>query len=275
MMNGGGGTDNGGDFRMSAYEMSGRFREQRERLIPRLGFDLHYYDFHSNDPVIPKGLTETSFAAGVELGTYYNWRAGLTVGVGYAGDSPFGQSNAWYEKATLVVGRKLDPKTDVAVVLDYDGNRTIWPDIPIPGAAYRHEFDPTLSYTLGVPLSSVTWKPQPIPELTVEVTYLLVDSFDAKVDYSLSPHWALFGAMETRQEGFHVDGIGGHDRLFFEQRRAEAGVRWVPRKYTSLTAALGYAWGGSFSRGWSLSESDPVADDSDEPYVRLGFETRF
>ena len=260
---------------MSFYEASGRFREERERFIPRLGFDLTYYHFDSSNPTIPKELTDTSFAAGIELGKFYDWRSGFTAGIGYAGDTPFGQSNAWYGKATLVVGKSLDPKTDVAFVLDYDGNRTLWPDIPIPGAAYRHEYDPTLSYTIGVPLSSVRWKPKPVSDLTVEITYLLVDNFDARLDYKLSPHWGLFGALEHRQEAFHVEDIGGHDRLFFEQSRSEAGIRWVPRKYTSLTAAIGYAWGSSFSRGWNLYESDHIADVSDEPYIRFGFETRF
>src|SRR5439155_8264417 len=87
-----GSTSNAGaDFRLSVFEWSGRFREQRENFIPRVGWDLTYLDVNTKDPSIPdKGLTDVSLAAGFELGTYSGWLTGLTVGVGYAGDTPFG-----------------------------------------------------------------------------------------------------------------------------------------------------------------------------------------
>src|SRR4051812_15272621 len=71
-MNGGGSTNTGDPFSMSVYELSGRFREERERFIPRLGFDLAFYDFDTKDPRIPNNLIDTSIAAGVELGTFYD-----------------------------------------------------------------------------------------------------------------------------------------------------------------------------------------------------------
>src|SRR5215217_7551533 len=57
-MNGGGQTDDGDAFSMRVYEASGRFREQRERLIPRFGFDFAFYDFDTTDARIPNNLTE-------------------------------------------------------------------------------------------------------------------------------------------------------------------------------------------------------------------------
>jgi hypothetical protein len=269
-----GSTSNGGDFHLGVYEWSGRFREQRENLIPRVGWDLTYLDVNTTDPSIPdKGLTDVSLAAGVELGTYSGWIAALTVGVGYAGDTPFGEGDAWYGKATLVLGRELDPKTKVGAVVDYDGNRTFLPDVPLPGFAYIHEFDPHLSYTLGVPVSAVKWKPY--DPVSLEITWTLLDRFDARLDYKLSPQWTVYGALEDRQEAFHIEGLENHDRLLFEQRRVELGLHWQPFEHTSLNLAGGYAWGGNFSSGWDLRKSDSLADFSDEPYVRIGFERRF
>ena len=261
------------DFNMSVYEYAGRFREQREKLIPRIGWDIAYYDFSSDIPILDQPLTDVSVAAGLELGKYYDWTAGLTAGIGYAGNSPFGEGDAWYAKATLVVGRKLDKKTDLAFVVDYDGNRTIFPDIPLPGIAYRHEFDPTLSYTIGIPLTSITWKPD--DKISFDLTWTIVDRFDARLEYKLSPAWSVIGLLEQRQEGFAVDGIDDHDRLLFQQRRAEAGVRWKPWEHSSLLLAGGYAFGTEFSVGYDQGDSTEVADISDEPYVRLSFERRF
>lgn len=268
-----GSTSNNRDFRASIYELSGRFREQRERFVPRIGFDMKYLDVDSTEPLLPKNLTDVSLAAGVELGHYFNWRSGLTVGIGYAGDTPFDQSDAWYGKATLLFGRSLDKKTDVAVVLDYDGNRSTYPDIPIPGFAYRHEFDPTLSYTVGVPVSAVTWKP--FDPLKIQITWTMLDAFDGRVEYEVVPKFIVYGAFESRQEAFHTQAIHGNNRLLFQQRRAELGVRWEPLQYTRLNVAGGYAFAGEFSAGFDQRDSDLIADVGDEPYIRLGFERQF
>jgi hypothetical protein len=227
----------------------------------------------SDIAVLDQDLVDTSVAAAIELGPYDNWKAGLSVGVGYAGNAPFGESDAWYDKSTLVVGKQFDELTNLALVVDYDGNRTIYPDIPLPGFAYVHQYDEHISFTLGAPLSSVTWRPN---EATmVELTWVLVDELDLRVEHKLAGNFTVFGNFERRQEAFTVDGIGDHDRLLFQQRRIEAGLLWKPWEHTSLTVAGGYAFGGDFSIGYDQSDSDKVADVSDEPYVRVGFERRF
>jgi hypothetical protein len=266
-------TSNNADFRLSVYEVSGRIREQRERLIPRLGWEMTYLDVDSNDPALKNDLTDVSIAAGVEVGRYYDWQGALTLGIGYAGAAPFGDGNGWYAKGTLLFGRKLDKRTDIALVVDYDGNRAYYPDVPLPGFAYRHEFDPRLSYTIGLPVSAVTWKP--FDPVTIDVTWTIYDSFDATIEYELSPDWAILANLETRLEGFHVDGIESDDRLLFRQRRVELGVRWKPWEEAQFTVAGGYAFGGEFSTGADHSDSVLVADISDEPYVRFGFQSRF
>jgi hypothetical protein len=269
-------SNNGAPYQMQYYEVTGRFREQRENFIPRVGWELTYIDQHSSDQTLAaldKGLTDVSIAAGLEVGQYSDWTAGLTVGVGYAGDTPFGESDAWYAKATLIAGRKLDTDTDLAFVVDYDGNRSIWPDLPLPGLELRKQYDPYISYTIGVPVIAINWKPNDV--LTLDVIWTMIDSFDARLEYKLSPHWRAYGALEDRHEAFHVEGLEGHDRLLFHQRRAELGIEWKPWEHTKLKLAGGYAWGGEFSAGWEEQDSDEIADLSDEPYVRIGFERRF
>jgi hypothetical protein len=43
----------------------------------------------------------------------------------------------------------------------------------------------------------------------------------------------------------------------------------------SLLVAGGYAFGQEFSTGFDFRDTDKVAEPSDEPYVRMGFEARF
>ena len=52
-------------------------------------------------------------------------------------------------QATLVLGKKLDRRTDLAFVIDYDGNRSVFPDVPLPGIAYRHADARTIGQILS------------------------------------------------------------------------------------------------------------------------------
>jgi hypothetical protein len=263
----------GADFDLSIYELRGRVREHREQYIPRIGWDMAFYNMRSDVPVLDQNLIDTSVAVAMEVGPYSDWKGGLSVGVGYAGNSPFGESDAYYAKSTLVLGKKMGEKTNLAFVLDYDGNRTIYPDVPLPGIAYVRQYDEHISFTLGVPLTSVTWRPN---EATmIEVTWQLVDQVDARIEHKLAGDLTVFGNFERRQEAFSVDGLSRNDRLLFEQRRIEAGIRWQPWEHTSFTAAGGYAFSSDFSIGFDQRKSDKVADVSDEPYVRVGFERRW
>jgi hypothetical protein len=174
---------------------------------------------------------------------------------------------------TLRVGRKLTENTSLALVLDYNGNRSIFPDIPLPGFAYRHDYDPKLTYVLGIPVTSIYWRPD--KPIVVSVSWTLIDNFDARASYDLSSKWQVFTELAARSESFTVDGLSDDDRLLFQQRRVEAGVQWRPWEHTRLIAAAGYSFGGEFTVGFDQRDSDLVADLSDEPYVRFGFERRF
>jgi hypothetical protein len=178
--------------------------------------------------------------------------------------------------ATAVAFRQFGEREALVFAIDWDGNRTFLPDVPLPGFAYTRQVDETLTFIVGVPLSSVTWSP--LPKLTLEAGYLPIESFDAAVGYEFAPHWTAFGNLETRSTAFALDEIEGNDRLIFQQRRAEVGVRWAPtrgRQAFALTVAGGYAWGQEFSVGFDSRETDELADLGDEPYLRVGLELKF
>ncbi len=267
----------GGDFQLNVYEVSARAREVREKSIPRVGYDLTYLDIDSEFGEfigLPERLVDQSIAVGVAVPEAYGFRGGLTVGVGYAGDGPFGDANAWYGKATLALGKKLDAATDLGVFLDYDGNRSFLPDVPLPGFAYRKRLEPQLILVLGAPLSSIEWTPN--DKWKVEVFWTMIDSFDARVTYTVAPDFNVYANLDNRNHAFHMDELeSSNDRLLFEETRAEVGVQWEPRKDARVILAGGYAFGQEFSTGWDFRDTDGITDVSDEPYVRAGLEMRF
>ncbi len=265
--------DFGGDIAVNVYEVSGRAREVREKSIPRVGYDFAYLDIDS-DIGLPERLVDQSFAMGLALPDLYGFRGGFTVGVGYAGDGPFGDGNAWYGKATVALGKKLDERTDLGVFLDYDGNRTFLPDIPLPGFAYRKRLEPNLILVAGVPVSSIEWTPD--DRWTFELFWTMIESFDARVTYKVAETFNVFANFDTRNMAFHMDELEAeNDRLLFTEKRAELGVQWEPRKDARVIFAGGYAFGQEFSAGWDFRRSDEITDVSDEPYLRAGLEIRF
>lgn len=261
------------DFDLRIYNSQGRFRLfPGELASPRIGYNFSYLDTESS--LLPAQLVDQSIGVGFPIVKFDDWIVGMSVGVGYAGDSPFGDGDGWYGQATLAVFRQLTEHSAVVFVLDYNGNRDILPDVPLPGVAYTRVLRDDLEVTVGLPLSSVKWKPT--KALEIQASYALLDNFSATVAYEVVDHFSLFGSVDNVSHNFFVDGlVENHDRLLFSQRRAEAGVRWEPRDGVRMNLALGYAWGGEFTVGFDQRDSDLVADISDEPYIRGGLEVQF
>ena len=268
-------TDIDEDFQLGVYTSTGRFRLiPGELKSPRIGYDFTYLDLDTGLDALPKRLVDQSVAVGFPVAQVDDWIFGGSLGVGYAGDGGFGDGDAWYGLASAVAFRQLDERTGLAFFLDYDGNRTFLPDVPLPGFAYIKQLQDRLRMTVGAPISAVEWTP--VDGLTIEVAYLLPDNVRVDVGYELLEDFVVFGRLRQQAEGFFVDGLPeNHDRILFEQRRAEAGLRYEPTAGINVDVAVGYAWSGEFSEGFDARDTDEIADVSDEPYVRAGLELRF
>jgi hypothetical protein len=261
------------DIGLDLYESFGRWRLRTDlRLAPTVAYDLTYIDIDTDNAALPERLVDQAVGGGTPVGQYGDWFVAVAGAVGYAGNVPFHDSSAWYGQGTLVVGTELAEESTLVFGLDYDGNRPLYPDIPLPGFAYTKRLDPKLLAVVGFPFSSVLW--EPVDKLTVEVIFTFPESFDARVGYNITDHWRIFANYEGRREAFTIDGADDHERMFFEQRRVEAGVRWQTLDYLGVVVAGGYAFNQEFSTGWDLRDTDEVADVSDEAYIRVGFEYR-
>ena len=262
--------------RLSFYESSGRVRLFPGNLAsPRVGWDLEFIDIDlgSGPRFLPGQLIDASVGAAFPLAKVGDWIFAGAVGLGYAGAAPFGEGSSWYAKGSALALRQFSENDALVIMLDYDANRTFLPDVPLPGLEYTKRVSPQLFYVVGVPVSSVTWKP--MDKLSIEVGYIPTEAFHAAIGYEFVKQLSAFGSLEYHSGAFFIKGLKENDRLLFQQRRAEIGVKWAPRESVGLTAAVGYAWGEEFSVGFDARKSTEVADISDEPYLRLGFEVKF
>jgi hypothetical protein len=263
------------DFRISIYESEGRYQlTDKFRINPTVGYDARVIDINTKSNVVPGTLTDTGVSFGTPLYQFNSgWFVAGIVGVGYAGSNAFVKSDAYYGRATAIVGKELGPDSSLLIGLDYNGNRSAYPDIPLPGFAYSKRYFPTIVAVVGFPYSSVTWKP--VPEFKAEAGFSFPNEFDVHLEYGITQHIKAVASYEAYEEPFHVDQVGGNDRMFYCYNGVEAGLKFQPMHDVGLFAAAGYQFGQEFNRGWDDTDMDRIVSISDEPYLRFGLNLSF
>ena len=267
----------GGD--LDIYDAWGRWRvtgaEERNVTV---GFDVTYLDITAPRAAVAAGTTLTrlvdqSVAVGFTAGEFDGWQVDAAAGIGHAGSVPYSDGQALYAMGDVILTRALDDGASVQLFLNYDGNRAVLPDLPLPGIAYHDRVNDTLSYTAGLPFSALTW--QPDEQVRVDVAYGVPTTFNVRAAWQVRPEVSLFAAMENRLDAFAVADDRPNRRVFFKQSRAEAGVLWTPGAAFKVEVAGGYAFEQRFSRGFDVKDDDTIATISDEPYVKVAVGVAF
>lgn len=239
---------------------------------PVIGYQHTWIHLDTSHSGLPSNLFDQSLAFGCTFYRTELWKFAALAGMGWAGQDPYADADSLYGKASLVAQRQLDAKSCLILSLNYNGNGVMFPDIPLPGVAYSRRESETLSYTLGVPFSSVTW--EPVERLTIDATFGLPYDFEAKVSYELCKPVAIFTCYDSRMQAFRVQDDNS-TRHFFGQNTLEAGVNYTPCRFITFTLAGGYAMGTRTSTGYDARNLDTVTRMSDTPYGRVGAELRF
>jgi hypothetical protein len=265
-------TSNGDNIEPTIYETEGRARLlPGQRADPRIGFDANYMDLHTNDPALPPTLVDDSFGFGMGVGDFNGWLAGMTVGVGYAGNGYIPESRGYYGMADLLVGHTLKNGDGLGFVLDYDGHRAFMPDLPLPGFLYSTHLstiNPKIEADIGFPYSSLIWRPAEDFTLTSSLTF--PDSFEVKLDKAVADYLGAFVLYDATEDAYNLRSLPPNRRLIFQQQRVQAGVRWTPRPWASLTVATGYGFDQRFDSGFDTRNLDRVAKIGDRPFLDIG-----
>ncbi|HZL35555.1 MAG TPA: hypothetical protein VFC78_09620 [Tepidisphaeraceae bacterium] len=261
-------------FRLDAYQSEGRFRLiPGNEISPRIGYDFLFLDSHTDAPHLNRQLTDASISLGSGVAKWDTWVAGVSVGLGYAGNNAFGEGKGWYGKADVIVADQLNKDDYLAFIIDYDGHRTFMPDTPIPGIGFSHRFDPTLQAVVGLPYDSLSWKPG--DRWDIEGEYYLLSDLHLSAAYNVVDHWWAYGSFDTLLDAFRVSELRGNRRLLFSQRRVEMGVRYSPCDRLTFKLGAGYGFNGGFRNGWDYRGANSLIDFSDVPYIHGGLELRF
>lgn len=269
-------TENDDDLDLTLYKARGRARLDPEGTTnwqPSVGADLMVLDIGSSDPLVPDLLTQQRFGIGASLGEVRGWRIDAVAGAGYAGDTPYNDWDAVYAHATLSGIKPIDETSSWMVALNWDGNRTIVPDMPLPSIAYNKRFGETLDVSLGLPVSQVKWTPT--EKWEVRAAGLPVISMNVIALYKINRAVRVYGSFNSETTGFQPSDRPEGDRIFFEQRRLEAGFMVGVQRWMSLRFAGGYAFDQQFSDGWHIINTKNENEIDNAAYVRLTADLRF
>jgi hypothetical protein len=263
-----------GSIQMTEVEAAGRYRITSDlQLNPTVGYDWTLLDMTGKRGLIPQCVQDLSIAAATPLIAVDQGFIGALVGVGYAGDEAFGDDSGWYGKADLMYGRTINKNSDLLLFVEYDGNRTLLPDVPIPGIEYSNHALPNFSFIAGFPESSISYTI--LPPLKLSATWDFPYTFSGDLKYSLSRSFTLFVKYVDEENAFHTEYLDSDRRLFFQQQRVEAGMTYHCGSSLEFLLGAGYAFSREFSTGFDDRNRTGTGDIADAPYLRAGVTIRF
>lgn len=277
-------TDNNdADTQLSIYSAQGMMKLDLDALAkgwdlnraqPRGGFEFTMLHLDTDDASLPEQMTDTSVGIGMGIGKGDKWVAGISAALGHASTNTFGDGNGWYGKADIAVGYTIDDKQSIGFILDYDGNRSFFPDVPLPGFVYKRTLNDQTKLSVGFPFTDLEYKPD--DRWTIALRYVIPDSGEATVEYKAAESLRIYGKYSSVTEAFHWNELSNsNDRLLFFQSRVELGLRGTYNDTFSFLVAGGYAFAQQFEVGWDSTDSDKIAELSDEPFARVAFELNF
>lgn len=227
----------------------------------------------SSDPLLPERLVSAAFAAGFGLGDIGDWNLKLSAGGGTSSNHIITDENSWYGVGSLVATKPLDRRSSLSLILDYDGSRSIWPDIPLPGFQYNVFESQALRYSLGVPFSTLYY--QPDDRWTFDLRYIVPIGGSANISFRISDQWSAYTSYSSTTRGYHLEGESNDERFFFHQDRAELGLRYSPAPGWTWVFAGGWAFDQEFTRGFDTRDDDLVRELDDTAFLRLGLNFSF
>ena len=261
------------DIQLQIYDANARWQLSQDDLNLTLGTELTAISI-SHSSILPNSLVDHSFALGMNLGEISDWKVSTVLGVGYNGRSSYGDANAIYGKADLVFTNKPTDTSMWQVIVDYDGNRSFLPDIPLPSLAYTNWSNDSFTYILGFPYNGLNWKIS--DNLELEVGAVLIYDINATLTYELNDAMEIFGSYTSRTDAFRADNDNRSTRrVIFSQQTLELGLSYEPCNEFELTVAGGFAFDQEFEYGYDSRDTNTITDVSDEPYLRISAEIKF
>jgi len=195
------------------------------------------------------------------------WIAGGHLSLGSPSDKPFASLDEVAVSASGFLRIPDGERNAWVFFLNYASNREFCPHIPLPGVAYQFEPDENFSALLGLPYTSLRWKP--IDTVIVDASYFIPRTVRTRVSYLPVETVRLYVGYDwTNQRYLRHDRQDDDDRLFYYEQRVKGGVRWDLTEWLYVDLNGGYAFDRMFFEGERFDDRwDSRLDIGDGPFA--------
>jgi hypothetical protein len=250
----------GADADLFIWDSDGRIRLDKDNQEPRfvIGYSVYTMDIDSNAPATEGQFNDVAIVLGAQVGEVFDGcQLGLLGGVGNANDSYWDRGEAWYGIGAINFSKKLDDSSFLHFGLSHDGNRSIFPDVPLPYAMYVHKLNDQFTYQFGLPVSSFVWTPD--DHWTIRLNYLVPVNVTGEVRYAFNDKFSVFTSYRQQLRAFATRG-SDIDRIFYESSRADVGAQYEFAKSLIVAAGVGYLFDQSFEQGFDIRNTTNISD---------------
>jgi len=217
---------------------------------------------------VPSELWDLQFGASHRRRLSGDWVIGGDLFFSSPSDRPF---YGWDEMAIMLNGYLTIPaanRDSWVFFLNYSTNREFLPHVPIPGAAYFYAPSRDFNALVGIPLVFINYSP--LSGLNFRAFYFPIHSIYAGCEYSLSELVGIFASFRWENEQYYrAAREDKDDRLFWYEKRLEAGIKLRATSNLEVTVSGGYSFDRFFFEGESYDDdrTDNRVDVGDGPFI--------
>ena len=202
----------------------------------------------SNTP-FPEELWDVRFGAAYRHKFDNDWIAGLSVNVGSNSDEPFHSEDEIVAQGIGFLRVPHRQRNAWIFSLLYTNDSDFLSGVPVPGIAYQWVPSETFNAVIGVPFSSVEWKP--IEPLTLEAQYFPTRQVRARATWRIFRPLRAYIGFDWDNERYRLADRPDEDkRLYYYEKRLTGGARF-DLKHVGVEVYGGYV----FDRFYFLGES--------------------
>ena len=256
------------------WNSEGRIKFDAKDLDPDvwIGYRALTLSINSDAEILHHPFADVAVAAAVRLGSIGTHNTiYVSAGAGTANDGRWDNSSALFPVATIEVAHKSDADTVWHAGLTLDGNRSLFPSIPLPYFFYETRFGETLTLVAGFPRTEVVFRP--FKPLMLSAQWAFPSTASGRIEVDLGSGFSVFADASRRIDGFHLR-HEGRTRLFYEMNTAEFGFRWVTT-WMDVGVSAGIAFGQRTFTGDDLRHRTRGNSIEDLPFLAITFPSTF
>lgn len=223
---------------------------------------------------LPTELWDVAFGGSYRHKFDNGWIGALGLTITSPSDEPFASEDEILPRAVGMLRVPHKERNAIILSLFYLRYEEFLGGVPVPGLAYQYVPSDRFNAVVGVPFTSVEYKP--LEKLTLEAQYFPVREVRTRATYELFRPLRLFAGFDADNYSYFLaDRLFKRERLFYYELRGMAGARFDLR-HVGFQVRGGYAFNRFYFEGDEYQDRrDNRLDVDPSPFVAAGVAVRF